>query len=49
MKKIAEKHSVCSPDKLREYVTFGVNCKLCLPYVEKMLKTGDTEFQPVIE
>ncbi len=49
MKKIAEKHGVSSTDKLREYVTFGVNCKLCLPYVEKMLKTGETEFEPAIE
>lgn len=49
MKKIAEKHGVSSADKLREFVTFGVNCKLCLPYVEKLLKTGETEFESVIE
>jgi len=49
MKKVAEKHSISNPDKLREYVTFGVNCKLCLPYVKKMLETGETEFEPIIE
>jgi bacterioferritin-associated ferredoxin len=47
MKKTADEHKTKNVEELRKFVTFGINCKLCLPYVEKMLQTGKTEFEPI--
>jgi hypothetical protein len=48
MKEIAAKNNVKTITELKKYITFGENCKLCIPYVELMLKTGKTEFEPII-
>jgi hypothetical protein len=48
MKEIAEKNNVKTITVLKKFITFGENCKLCIPYVELMLKTGKTEFEPII-
>lgn len=44
MKITTEKYGLKNIKDLREYVSFGENCSLCLPYVELMFKTGKTEF-----
>lgn len=35
-------------EELAEHATFGQRCKLCRPYVEEMLRTGETEFSRII-
>ena len=47
MKTVSEKYELNSIAELKEYVIFAENCKFCLPYVELMLKTGRTEFEPI--
>lgn len=32
-------------DELKQHITFGENCQLCVPYVKKMIQTGKTEFE----
>lgn len=49
MKKTADKNGLKSINELKEYIEFGNNCRLCHPYIELMLKTGETEFEPVLE
>jgi len=33
---------------LQEHATFGQNCRLCLPYICRMLKTGTVVFTEII-
>jgi hypothetical protein len=47
MKIIAGKYNLKNIKELKEYIVFGENCKFCLPYVELMLETGKTEFEPL--
>lgn len=49
MKKTANKYGLKRIKELNEYIEFGKNCRFCHPYIELMLKTGETEFEPVIE
>ncbi len=49
MKKTADKFGLKSINELKEYIEVGNNCRFCHPYIEMMLKTGETEFEPVIE
>ncbi len=49
LKKAARDAHVDSIPDLREHVEFGSNCGLCLPYVRRMLTTGQTVFDEVIE
>ena len=44
IKVTADKNGVKNIEDLRKYISFGENCKLCIPYIELMLKTGRTEF-----
>jgi NAD(P)H-nitrite reductase large subunit len=37
-------HGCTTIPELKKYVIFSENCKLCVPYIEKMLETGETEF-----
>ena len=34
-------------EELKQHITFGENCKLCVPYVKLMIETGKTEFEPM--
>ena len=34
-------------EELKQHIFFGENCKLCVPYVRQMIKTGKTEFEPM--
>lgn len=47
MKKTAERYHCQSIGELQCRLKFGVNCRLCLPYVEKMLITGETQFDVI--
>jgi bacterioferritin-associated ferredoxin len=49
LKKVAEEHGCASVEALQRHVEFGLNCKLCHPYVRRMLKTGETVFGEIIE
>ncbi|GIV60083.1 (2Fe-2S)-binding protein [Rhodocaloribacter litoris] len=33
---------------LQEHVAFGHNCRLCHPYVRRMLRTGETVFREIV-
>jgi hypothetical protein len=47
MKLTAEKNNIKDINELKKYFLFGENCRLCIPYVELMLNTGKTEFEPM--
>lgn len=49
MKLTADKYDLKSLSELKEYIEVGNNCQFCHPYIELMLKTGKTEFEPVFE
>lgn len=49
LKDVAERTGADSVSDLQEYVTFGENCKLCHAYVQRMLDTGRTTFDEIIE
>ena len=34
-------------DELKKHISFGENCKLCMPYIKLMIQTGKTEFEPI--
>ncbi|MBR9977001.1 MAG: (2Fe-2S)-binding protein [Bacteroidetes bacterium] len=44
LKSIAERHSLSDLSALQQFVEFGERCSLCMPYVERMLQTGQTSF-----
>jgi NAD(P)H-nitrite reductase large subunit len=44
LKSAAEQHGCNTIAELKKYVIFSENCRLCEPYVKKMLETGLTEF-----
>ncbi|MBN4076333.1 (2Fe-2S)-binding protein [Gemmatimonas aurantiaca] len=49
MKEIAERHNSHTLFELKQHVQFAENCKRCVPYVLRMLETGKTEFQELLE
>ena len=49
VKKIAEEEEYTSVEELRAEKICSTNCKLCGPYVERMLRTGETEFSHGLE
>lgn len=49
LKEVAERTGVDSVEALQAHVEFGENCQLCHPYVRRMLASGQTVFQEVIE
>lgn len=48
LKAVAQDEGVRTVEALQEHVTFGENCKLCHPYVRRMLRTGETAFDRII-
>ena len=44
---IADTNHCKSISELKEYVIFGENCQLCLPYVKEMLKSGMVIFKVI--
>ncbi|MFB6247919.1 MAG: (2Fe-2S)-binding protein [Salinibacter sp.] len=49
LKGVAEATGADSVEALQAHVCFGNNCQLCHPYVRRMLKTGETVFEEVLE
>ncbi|PSQ85612.1 MAG: (2Fe-2S)-binding protein [Bacteroidetes bacterium QS_1_65_9] len=49
LKRIADEQGAETVADLQEHVLFGENCRLCHPYVRRMLKTGEIVFDEVIE
>jgi len=47
MKEIIVEFKLGSTDELRKHVEFAENCRLCVPYIELVFKTGKTEFEPI--
>jgi bacterioferritin-associated ferredoxin len=45
LKKIAEEKGSQTVDDLRRHVVFGTGCQLCLPYVDGVIRTGETSFR----
>jgi bacterioferritin-associated ferredoxin len=45
LKKVADTRGVHDLEALQDCVQFGQKCGLCHPYVRKMLRTGQTEFE----
>ena len=48
LKKVAEAEGVTSVEELQRHVVFGLKCKLCHPYVRRMLRTGETVFGEIV-
>lgn len=48
LKNVMEATGAASVEALQEHVQFGQRCKLCHPYVRRMLRTGTTVFQEII-
>lgn len=49
LKAVADAHGATSVAALQAHVEFGQQCKLCHPYVRRMLRTGATVFHEIIE
>ena len=45
LKEFAQAHA-CGLEGLRERFGCGRGCALCVPYIERMLRTGQTMFTP---
>ncbi|MDX1532427.1 MAG: (2Fe-2S)-binding protein [Rhodothermales bacterium] len=48
LKRVAEATGARTVAELQEHATFGQNCRLCHPYVRRMLRTGETVFREVV-
>ena len=48
MKSIMKEKDLKTIDELRKVKEVGNNCRLCVPYIEEMIKTGKTEFHEII-
>jgi len=47
MKEIMEKNNIGTIDELRKIKPVASNCKLCLPYINKMIETGKIKFEVI--
>lgn len=45
---IAKKTSSTTLEALQEETEFGLACRICNPYVRRMLKTGQTTFSEIL-
>lgn len=45
MKSVIDEQGLSSFDELKNHITFAENCRLCVPYVELVIKTGKTVFK----
>ena len=48
MKKIMNEKNLKTIGELREHKPVGMNCGLCLPYISRMIETGEVEFDSLI-
>lgn len=45
MKDIMNKNNINTLEELRQIKPVALNCKLCVPYINKMIETGETKFE----
>lgn len=48
LKQLAEQHHCTTLAELRQWAIFGQKCQLCVPYIQRMLQTGETIFHDII-
>ena len=48
VKKIMEENDLKTIEEIQKLIDVSKNCKLCRPYIEKMIETGETEFNYII-
>jgi bacterioferritin-associated ferredoxin len=48
LKQVAEAEGARSVEELQAHVAFGRQCRLCHPYVRRMLRTGATAFHEIV-
>ncbi len=48
LKAVAEETGAERVEELQEHAAFGHNCKLCHPYVRRMLRTGRVVFHEIV-
>ena len=44
MKEVADANGIRDFETLQQHIQFGQKCELCHPYVRRMLRSGETEF-----
>ena len=47
--RIATERGITTIEELQEEAEFGLSCRICNPYVRRMLVTGETVFYELIE
>ncbi len=48
LRRVAEATGAGSVEALQAHALFGQRCKLCHPYVRRMLRTGEAVFHAVV-
>jgi hypothetical protein len=48
LKPVAEATGARTVAELQEHALFGQRCRLCHPYVRRMLRTGETVFHEIV-
>ena len=46
LRALSEKHGLKTVEELAAHAKFAGNCRMCVPYVKRMLATGETAFPP---
>lgn len=49
MNERVKEYKIKGIEDLRKIMTVASNCKLCLPYINKMIETGQTSFENILE
>lgn len=49
MKTIMQHQKVNTLEELQQIKPVALNCKLCVPYINKMIETGETKFKIIIQ
>lgn len=49
IKTIADARGLTTVHELKAEKICSTNCRLCEPYIRKLLQTGKTSFQPILE
>lgn len=47
MKEVIDAEGITTFEELKKRLTFAENCNICVPYVELVIKTGKTSFEPM--
>jgi bacterioferritin-associated ferredoxin len=48
LKAIAEATGAATVEELQQHALFGKQCRLCHPYVRRMLRTGEVVFREIV-